>query len=126
MDSQSLLAMAKRLYWPRTEAPSIFPPGEGTLNPPRYRQSQMRPMTPHRVLSAFACLPGLLPASVLLAADLGRTVLPIAEPKTQPFTFSADGGTDAGVGNESNVSPAYKPGSGAFTGRILKVTVAQK
>jgi hypothetical protein len=23
-----------RLYWPKTEAPSILPPGEGTWNPP--------------------------------------------------------------------------------------------
>lgn len=26
--------MVMRLYWPKTEAPSILPPGEGTWNPP--------------------------------------------------------------------------------------------
>jgi hypothetical protein len=26
--------LAMRLYWPKTEAPSILPPGEGTWKPP--------------------------------------------------------------------------------------------
>ena len=26
--------LVMRLYWPKTEAPSILPPGEGTWNPP--------------------------------------------------------------------------------------------
>jgi hypothetical protein len=25
-----------RLYWPKTEAPSILPPGEGTWKPPGF------------------------------------------------------------------------------------------
>jgi hypothetical protein len=26
--------MVMRLYWPKTESPSILPPGQGTWNPP--------------------------------------------------------------------------------------------
>ena len=40
--------------------------------------------------------------------------------------FSADEGTDVGLDGETNVSPDYKPHHNAFTGRIIKVTVAQK
>jgi arylsulfatase len=47
-------------------------------------------------------------------------------PKTQPFAFSADEGADVGLDGETNVSPDYKPGANAFTGRIVKVTVEQK
>jgi len=32
--------LVMRLYWPRTEAPSILPPGEGTWNPPGLTQVQ--------------------------------------------------------------------------------------
>jgi arylsulfatase len=64
----------------------------------------------------------------------GRSILSvngkkIAEgqiPKTQPFTFSADEGTDVGLDAETNVSPDYKQFNNAFTGRIIKVTVEQK
>jgi hypothetical protein len=28
-----------RLYWPKTEPPSILPPGEGTWNPPALVQA---------------------------------------------------------------------------------------
>ncbi|MFN0066402.1 MAG: arylsulfatase [Limisphaerales bacterium] len=47
-------------------------------------------------------------------------------PKTQPFLFSADEGADVGLDSETNVSPDYKQGDNAFTGRIVKVTVEQK
>ena len=47
-------------------------------------------------------------------------------PKTQPFAFSADEGTDVGLDAETNVSPDYKQGDNAFTGKIVKVTVVQK
>ncbi len=47
-------------------------------------------------------------------------------PKTQPFAFSADEGADVGVDSETNVSPDYKQGDNAFTGKIIKVTVEQK
>ena len=47
-------------------------------------------------------------------------------PKTQPFAFSADEGTDVGLDGETNVSPDYKQGNNAFTGKIVKVTVTQK
>lgn len=47
-------------------------------------------------------------------------------PKTQPFAFSGDEGADVGMDGETNVSPDYPQGNNAFTGRILKVTVAVK
>ncbi len=49
-------------------------------------------------------------------------------PKTQPFAFSADEGTDVGMDGETNVSPDYKQGGHAnrFTGKIQKVVVAVK
>jgi len=46
-------------------------------------------------------------------------------PKTQPFLFSADEGADVGMDGETNVSTDYKQGDNAFTGEIVKVTVAQ-
>jgi arylsulfatase A-like enzyme len=47
-------------------------------------------------------------------------------PKTQPFVFSADEGTDVGMDGETNVSPDYLPINNSFTGKIVKVTIAQK
>jgi arylsulfatase len=47
-------------------------------------------------------------------------------PKTQPFVFSGDEGADVGLDGETNVSNDYKQGDNAFTGKIVKVTVAQK
>jgi arylsulfatase len=47
-------------------------------------------------------------------------------PKTQPFAFSGDEGADLGRDSETNVTPDYKQGDNAFTGKIVKVTVAQK
>jgi arylsulfatase len=47
-------------------------------------------------------------------------------PRTQPFMFSADEGTDVGLDGETNVSPDYPQGDNAFSGRIRKVTVEQK
>jgi hypothetical protein len=44
-------------------------------------------------------------------------------PKTQPFTFSADEGTDVGVDNETVVSNDYKAGENKFTGKIIRVTI---
>ncbi len=46
-------------------------------------------------------------------------------PKTQPFAFSADEGADVGMDGETVVSTDYKQGDNAFTGKIVKVTVAQ-
>ncbi|MCB9179354.1 MAG: arylsulfatase [Flavobacteriales bacterium] len=45
-------------------------------------------------------------------------------PKTVPFVFSADEGTDVGMDGETNVSPDYEQGDNKFEGRIVKVTVA--
>jgi arylsulfatase len=56
----------------------------------------------------------------------GTKVAEARIPKTQPFIFSADEGVDVGLDAETNVSPDYKQGNNAFTGNIVKVTVAQK
>jgi hypothetical protein len=40
--------------------------------------------------------------------------------------FSGDEGTDAGVDGETNVSPDYRQGANAFTGRIFTVTIEQQ
>jgi arylsulfatase len=56
----------------------------------------------------------------------GTKVAEASIPKTQPFIFSADEGVDVGLDAETNVSPDYKQGNNAFTGNIVKVTVAQK
>jgi hypothetical protein len=47
-------------------------------------------------------------------------------PKTQPYAFSADEGTDVGMDNETMVSNNYKPGENKFTGKILKITIDTK
>ena len=47
-------------------------------------------------------------------------------PKTQPFMFSADEGTDVGVDGETAVSNDYKQGDNKFTGKIDKVTIDTK
>jgi arylsulfatase A-like enzyme len=54
----------------------------------------------------------------------GKVVAEGKIPKTQPFAFSADEGADVGLDGETNVSPDYKQGDNAFTGKIIKVTVA--
>jgi arylsulfatase len=46
-------------------------------------------------------------------------------PKTQPFAFSGDEGADVGLDAETAVSDVYPQGNNAFTGRILRVTVAR-
>ena len=35
-------------------------------------------------------------------------------PKTQPYAFPADEGTDVGVDGETNLSPDYAQGNNAF------------
>jgi arylsulfatase A-like enzyme len=45
-------------------------------------------------------------------------------PKTQPFAFSGDEGADVGLDAETAVSDDYPQGANAFTGKILRVTVA--
>jgi len=47
-------------------------------------------------------------------------------PKTQPFMFSGDEGTDVGVDAETAVSNDYKQGDNKFTGKIDKVTIDTK
>jgi hypothetical protein len=44
-------------------------------------------------------------------------------PKTEPFVFSADEGTDVGMDGETAVSNDYKQGDNKFTGKIVKVTI---
>jgi arylsulfatase len=47
-------------------------------------------------------------------------------PKTQPFAFSADEGTDVGMDAETPVSRNYKQWDNRFTGKIVKVTIDVK
>ena len=47
-------------------------------------------------------------------------------PKTQPYAFSADEGTDVAVDNETMVSNDYKLEENKFTGKIEKVTIDTK
>ena len=61
----------------------------------------------------------------ILSVD-GKKVAEAQIPKTQPFAFSGDEGTDVGLDAETNVSPDYKQNANAFTGKIIQVTVAQK
>lgn len=56
----------------------------------------------------------------------GEQVAEAKIPKTQPFMFSADEGTDVGMDAETNVSSDYLPINNRFTGKIVKVTVEQK
>ena len=56
----------------------------------------------------------------------GKKVAEARIPRTQPFVFSADEGTDVGRDGETNVSPDYAIGDNAFGGRILKVEVEQR
>jgi arylsulfatase A-like enzyme len=56
----------------------------------------------------------------------GQQVAEARIPKTQPFAFSADEGTDVGLDAETNVSPDYRQFANAFTGTIVNVTVAVK
>jgi arylsulfatase len=58
----------------------------------------------------------------ILSVD-GKKVAEGQIPKTVPFVFSADEGTDVGLDGETNVSPDYKQGDNAFTGKIVKVTI---
>lgn len=55
----------------------------------------------------------------------GQKVAEARIPRTQPFAFSADEGTDVGRDGETNVSPDYAIGDNAFGGRILKIEVEQ-
>jgi len=61
----------------------------------------------------------------ILSVD-GKKVAEKQIPKTQPFVFSADEGTDVGLDAETNVSPDYKQNNNSFTGKVVKVTVEQK
>jgi len=56
----------------------------------------------------------------------GKQVAEGHVPKTQPYAFSADEGTDVGMDGETAVSNDYKQGDNKFTGRILKVTIHTK
>jgi arylsulfatase len=81
---------------------------------------------PHTIVYAFTpdeAKPGTGGKSVL-SVD-GQMVGEAHIPKTQPFVFSADEGTDVGMDGETVVSTDYKQGVNAFTGKIVKVTVQQ-
>jgi len=97
------------LEWTKVADPSALPPGKHTI------EYEFIP---------DAAKPGTGGRSVL--SINGRQVAERHIPKTQPFAFSADEGADVGVDGETVVSPDYKQGDNAFTGKIIKVTVAQK
>jgi arylsulfatase len=61
----------------------------------------------------------------ILSID-GQKVAEGKIPKTEPYAFSGDEGVDVGRDSETNVSPDYPQGNNAFTGKIVKVTVAQQ
>jgi arylsulfatase len=54
----------------------------------------------------------------------GKRVAEAHVPKTQPFLFSGDEGTDVGRDDETAVSKDYPQRNNAFTGRIDSVTIA--
>jgi arylsulfatase len=56
----------------------------------------------------------------------GRKLAEGKIPKTQPFIFSGDEGTDVGLDGETNVSNDYKQTGNAFTGKIVKVKIDAK
>jgi arylsulfatase A-like enzyme len=56
----------------------------------------------------------------------GRKVAEGHIPKTHPYLFSGDEGTDVGLDAETNVSPDYPQFNNSFTGKIEKVVVEQK
>jgi arylsulfatase len=60
----------------------------------------------------------------ILSVD-GQKVAEGHIPKTQPFAFSGDEGADVGQDGETPVSNDYGQTGNAFTGEIVKVTVAQ-
>ena len=62
------------------------------------------------------------PARAALRVN-GQEVATALVPKTIPFAFSGDEGTDVGRDNETPVSEAYREGDNAFTGSIEKVTI---
>src|SRR6476660_9919627 len=71
----------------------------------------------HEIKSEFVAdspKPGTGGKSVLYVD--GQQVAEGRIPKTQPFAFSADEGTDVGVDNDTVVSNDYKPGENTFTG----------
>jgi arylsulfatase A-like enzyme len=65
--------------------------------------------------------PGTGGQSILSAG--GKKLAEGKIPKTVPFIFSADEGTDVGLDGETNVSNDYPQGNNAFTGKISKVRV---
>lgn len=85
------------------------------------------PAGKHKILYEFipdSDKPGAGGKSILSVN--GKKVAETQIPKTQPFMFSADEGTDVGLDAETNVSPDYPQFNNAFTGKIIKVTVGQK
>jgi hypothetical protein len=73
----------------------------------------------------LALISTMLTHSVLAHEDVdGKPVATGHDPKTQPFTFSADEGADVGIDNETAVSTDYEPASSKFTGQIESVTIA--
>jgi len=90
----------------------------------------LEPLAPGRHTIAYEFIPDTAKPGTggksILSVD-GKAVAEGKIPKTVPFIFSADEGTDVGLDGETNVSNDYKPGAAsAFTGKIVRVTVEQK
>ena len=91
----------------------------------RRRSRRSRPASTRSSTSSSPTRRSPAPAASRSSASTAQVVAEGHIPKTQPFVFSADEGVDVGMDIETNVSPDYKPGDNAFTGKIVKVTVAQ-
>jgi len=99
----------------------------GGLERTTITSAQPLPPGRHTVLYEFA-YDGGKPGSggtSRLSVD-GRQVGEARVPRTMPFVFSGDEGADVGRDNETPVTEDYKQGDNAFTGRIVKVTVATR
>jgi len=87
------------------------------------------PLTPGRHTITYEFIPDAATRGTggksIISVD-GRRVAEGQIPKTVPFMFSADEGTDVGLDGETNVSLDYRQHHNAFTGRIIRVTVEQK
>jgi arylsulfatase len=78
----------------------------------------------HTIVYEFipdAVKPGTRGRSILSVG--GKKLADGKIPKTQPFMFSGNEGTNVGLDGETNVSNDYKQGDNAFTGKISKVLV---
>jgi hypothetical protein len=73
----------------------------------------------------LALVAAMLTRTALAREDVdGKQIATGHVPNTQPFSFSADEGTDVGIDNETAVSNDYEPANSKFTGQIESLTIA--